>query len=147
MTSSERLHSPSDKKMITGVLKSRVNSFELGVPVILTCVHSTVAPIPCGRWQGPCRSPYRRANCCVQSTFPLAHLACLCCRFPREPSHHGQYNPMIITANIPLGGGQRGQCYMHLVGYRLMLLVLLQPLLSSKTHTTPIEPLHNGYYR
>jgi len=53
---------------------------------------------------------------------------------------------MMITANMPLGGRHRGQCYVHLVGYRVMLLVLLQPLLSTKTHATPIEPLHDGYY-
>ena len=33
MTSSDREHSPSDKKTITGVLKSGVISFELGILV------------------------------------------------------------------------------------------------------------------
>ena len=103
MTSSERQDFPSDKKMIIGVLNPESLDLNWVSWSTLTFVHSIAAPIPRVRWRGPCRSSYCPGNCCVQSTFPPAHLVCLCHRFPREPSHHSQYTPITIAAKY-LGG-------------------------------------------
>ena len=146
MIASERPHSPSDKKMTTGVLKSQSINFVLVFSHNLTSVRSIVAPIPYERCQGPCRSPCRRTSCYVQLNSPLVHLVCLCYHFPRGPSHCSQKTPVTSLGNIPRGHDRTEQCYMNLAGHQTMLLALLRPLLSSRKHTTPTEPLHNGYH-
>ena len=106
MTSSESRDCPSDKKMTIGVLNPESLALNWVSWSTFTFVHSIAAPLLCVRWQGPCRSLYRPTKGCVQSTFPPAHLGCLCYRFPKEPSHHSQYMPITIATKY-LGGAAK----------------------------------------